>query len=320
MAEFVETLKAGKGFSLVDPMDATTKHAVLTRIRIPEEAPHQWGQWQIQMVFAGDSNPTVMSLRSLMHTWSAGVLEGHDVAPGGSLSAHEERMKQRYDRYFDEAPEGSFKEKRIVLQGNLFSALAAVDKGQHGYYIDQAGIKNPVILLPKGTKFEAMMSGDFQLGHAGIMTDVLTKKMEESRGGFRLYTISSQGKTFQKDLRKACAIAYDRDSETFALAVPGARSLFGKIYLDKALLKLMDKPEFEGNSSRMGAVFHPEHLGAVVQRLGDLGVRFYLPGKDRELVDQVAKARQTRAEPGKAADMARSSASLKVSAPEALSA
>ncbi len=305
MAEFVETLTAGKGFSLIDPMDATTRHAVLTRVRIPEEAPHQWGQWQIQMVFAGDSSPTVMSLRSLMHTWSAGVLDDYDAAPsGGSQSAHDERLKQRYDRYFDEAPEGSFKEKRVVLQGNLFSALATVDKGQHGYYIDQSGIKNPVILLPKGTKFEAMMSGDFQLGHAGIMTEVLIRKMEENRGGFRLYTISSQGKTFQKDLRKACAIAYDRHSETFALAVPGARGLFGKVYLDKALLKLMGKPEFEGTAARMGATFQPEQLGAVIQRLSDLGVRFYLPGQDREMVDQIAKARRTKAEPEKSADMA----------------
>lgn len=308
MAKFVETLEAGKGFALIDPMDNATRRAVLTRIRIPEELPHQWGQWQIQMVFAGDSNPTVMSLRSLMHTWNAGVLEAHEAAPVSALSDYKSRMQQRYDHYLDEAPEGSFKEKRVVLQGNLFSALATVDKGQHGYYIDQSGIKNPVILMPKGTKFEAMMSGDFQLGHAGIMTEVLTKKMEESRG-FRLYTISSQGKTFQKDIRKACAIAYDNGSETFALAIPGARSLFGKVYLDKALLKLMDKPEFEGTSARMGATFQPKNLGAVIQRLSDLGVRFYLPGQDRELVDQIAKARQTantetKTGPEKAADMA----------------
>lgn len=281
IANFVSNLESGKGYVLTDPMDDTVKHSVVTRIHIPEESPHQWGQWQIQVAIAGEPKPVTMSLRSMMHTWNAAT---------DANMTDDNRSPRYFDQYFDRAPEGSFKEKRVVLQGNLFSALAAVEKGQHGHYTDQSGIKNPVILLPKGAKFEAMMSGDFQLGHTGIMAEVLKTKVDQGRD-FRLYTIPSQGKSFQKDLRKACAMAYDSRTETFALAVPGTRSLFGKIYLDKPLLKLMTQPEFAGTAARMGAVFQKDRLEAVMQRLGELGVRFYLPGKDRELVDQIASRR-----------------------------
>lgn len=284
IANFVSKLESGRGYELTDPMDGLTKHAVVTKIHIPEEAPHQWGQWQIQMAIVGEPKPVTMSLRSMMHTWNGDFMERHRVFEGA------EKNRRVFDRHLDTAPEGSFKEKRIVLQGNLFSALVAVEKGQHGHYTDQAGVKNPVILLPKGAKFEAMMSGDFQLGHTGILTEVLKTKVNEGKN-FRLYTIPSQGKSFQKDLRKACAMAYDSRTDTFALAVPGTRSLFGKVYLDKPLLKLMTQPEFAGTAARMGAVFHKDRLEAVMQRLGELGVRFYLPGGDRELVDQIAKDR-----------------------------
>ncbi len=119
MANFVETLTTGKGFALIDPLDATTQRAVVTRIRIPEEAPHQWGQWQFQMVFAGDPTTTTMSLRSLMHTWSAGVLSEDYVDP--------ERLKQRYDRYFDE------------VTGRVFSGKTDCPSGQSVFRVGRRG-------------------------------------------------------------------------------------------------------------------------------------------------------------------------------------
>lgn len=290
LADFVDKMASGKGYTLTDPMDDTVKHAVVTRIHIPDEAPHQWGQWQIQVAIAGESRPVVMSLRSMMHTWNAASVTN---------MMDSNRSPQYFDQHFDMAPEGSFKEKRVVLQGNLFSALASVEKGQHGHYTDQSGIKNPVILLPRGTKFEAMMSGDFQLSHAGIMAEVLKSKVDDGKD-FRVYTISSSGKSFHKELRKACAMAYNSSTNTMAIAVPGARGLFGNVYLDKQLLKLMDKPEFEGTSARMGATFRVDNLNAVIQRLGDLGVRFYLPGNDRDMVNDVAK-KQARPQPDETA-------------------
>ncbi len=296
LASYVEQIKPGRLVSLEDPMDKTVLHGVIRRVRIPEKSPHLQGQWDMQVFVAGKDKPLTASLRSLRGTWK--------------MQTVEDRHGPYVEKMFDNAPEGTFTERRVVLRGNMFMALSMIEKGQNGFMVDPTtGNKTPVILMPRHFTLEALMNRDFQVRDPQAVQYALQKRFEKNPDlrYTMVYDIPQQSNSFQKDLQKS---VYFRlvNNDHIRLMVPGARRQFGHILMDKKLLKLSSDKEFEGRGT-MAANFPIGNLKPMLERLSALKVNFYLKAEDRDSLKEYFE-RKMSMESGQGSDHRLSGPSL----------
>ncbi len=292
----VKELTPGRLILTYDPVDFAHRYGMIVDAKIPSAGLHLAGKWNYRVVFAGDAGPTALTLASLF---------SRDVEP---LDEHDYRYRTARET-FDNAPRGSFRENRVVLAGNLFAAMTQDVKGQLSYYIrPDTGERQRVLLLPRSMDMSALLQSAATLSTPKIASDYIKALFADSyrrieNGALKndvpsLSNLSSEP-VFADSNRGSHSVSRDsnvivltammnpHDSKmpyTYKLTVPGSKVGGGKVYLDPQIKDLLG--DFNGSRVSMAASVSADKVDAVLKRLYEIGLKFYVPGTFRPILDQ----------------------------------
>lgn len=296
IADTVRALTPGQVISTLDPIDSAIRYGMILDASIPNAGLHLAGKWNYRVAFAGDAGPTALTLASLFSR-DVEVVDQYDY-----------RFRAARET-FDSAPRGAFRENRVVLAGNLFAAMTQDVKGQLSYYIrPDSGERQRVLLLSRSMDMGALLKSAATLSTPKIASDYIKALFADSyrriaNGATNssvpsLANLSSEP-VFADSNRGAHGVSrdsnvivltatmnpYDSDAPfTYKLTVPGSKIGGGNVYLDPQIKDLLG--DFNGTRVSMSASFREDKADAVIRRLYEIGLKFYVPGTFRPILDQ----------------------------------
>lgn len=237
---------------------------IVTRVTVPDNPKHihLLGAYELAFAVPGKQNLVERTLYSLQDDGAFRIMP---------KSAGTERdIMDRFDR----AQAGTFKMRRLILDGNLFKAAQIAASGGMGssvIYTDEQGNRHRGVLLSKGVDMEHLKSLSVRLESPAMCASIL-------RGCPDLALTTATGK-------------HDRDSDALItieggsvrFEVPGTKTWGGRFFGNEELTKITGK--FSGSRSVMVANFSVADLEKAVAVLYRAGISLYAPSSYREAIN-----------------------------------
>lgn len=176
---------------------------------------------------------------------------------------------------FDEAPAGTYKVQRVVLDGNLFKAaqLAAQHKmGSSVVYTNAEGQRLRGVMLSKSVGANELKSLPVRIETPAMVVALLAEDRNLMLGNSSAVDISAQDD-----------VVLVQDGPNVVLQCPGVRSRGGHVFGNKDLIEIVG--EFAGSRSTMSARFPRSRLMEALTELYRTGVSFYAPARHRETLN-----------------------------------
>lgn len=187
---------------------------------------------------------------------------------------------QDFLRRFDEAPSGTLKLQRIVLDGNLFKAaqLAAQHRmGSSVVYTDAEGQRHRGVMLSKHVSAKELNALPVRIETPAMVKALLA----EDRG----LILSNAGGV---DISAEDDVVLIQDGPNMALQCPGVRSRGGHVFGNRELIGIVG--DFAGSRSVMTARFPRERLEDALKVLYRDGLSFYAPSRHRDTINRLSNS------------------------------
>lgn len=237
---------------------------IVTRVTVPDNPKHihLLGAYELAFAVPGKQNLVERTLYSLQDDAAFRIMP---KSPGT-----ERDIMARFDR----AQAGTFKLRRLILDGNLFKAAQIAASGGMGssvIYTDEQGNRHRGVLLSKGVDMEHLKSLAVRLESPAMCASIL-------RGCPDLALTTATGK-------------HDRDSDamitieggTVRFEVPGTKTWGGRFFGNEELTKITGK--FSGSRTVMVANFPVSALEKAVSVMYRAGISLYAPASYRESIN-----------------------------------
>lgn len=239
---------------------------IVTRVTVPDNPKHihLLGAYELAFAVPGKQNLVERTLYSLQDDGAFRIMPQ-------SAGAERDIMGR-----FDRAEAGTFKMRRLILDGNLFKAAhiaASSGMGSSVIYTDEQGNRHRGVLLARGVEMEHLKSLSVRLESPAMCVSIL-------KGCPSLTLTTSTGK---HDRDSDALIAIDGGSVRFE--VPGTKTWGGRFFGDESLTKITGK--FSGSRSLMVATFPVSDLEEAVGVLYRAGVSLYAPPSYRESINSL---------------------------------
>lgn len=244
--------------------DGEVDYGIVTRVSVPENPKHihLLGAYELAFAVPGKQNMVERTLYSLQDDGAFRVMPK-------SAGADRDIM----DR-FDRAQAGTFKMRRLILDGNLFKAAqiaASSGIGSSVIYTDAQGNRHRGVLLSRGVDMEHLKSLAVRLESPAMCASIL-------RGCPSLVLTTATGK---HDRDSDLLIAIDGGLARFE--VPGTKTWGGRFFGNEELTKITGK--FSGSRMVMVANFPVADIEKAVGVLYRAGVSLYAPASYREAIN-----------------------------------
>jgi len=164
-----------------------------------------------------------------------------------------------------DASQGTKKQTRYMVTGNIVSGFAKLPKGQILNYTDADGNVKQGVLLP--TNFDA----------AQVMAEMPVDLVTAAQVATFLDEVH-RGRV--QDAKQELTLQLDPRGFGVNITVPSSKALGGKYFLDKDLIKLTG--QFVKGSGLMKATFDRSDLPAVFDHLKEKGVTLQVSGKQKD--------------------------------------
>lgn len=221
---------------------------------------HLAGQYEVKIAVPGEALVKPYSLNTLI---------------AGGVKAVRGLTDAAVDRLFDAAPSGVVKDRRLVLDGNLFrSSQYAVrhDIGHAISYVDDKGAKHLAVLVKRGVTKEEVLALPVRLGSQALVAHWL-------RSAGKAKVSSSP----EMDAAIDSALRLERLSEGRYLVEFQKNSNYGWLRKDKVFLESVGRLQ---GRTQLRAAFDESKLAGVLSRLSEVGVRFYAPAEARPVLQR----------------------------------
>lgn len=237
---------------------------IVTRVTVPDNPKHihLLGAYELAFAVPGKQNLVERTLYSLQDDGAFRIMP---------KSAGTERdIMDRFDR----AQAGTFKMRRLILDGNLFKAAQIAASGGMGssvIYTDEQGNRHRGVLLSKGVDMEHLKSLSVRLESPAMCASILRSCPD-------LALTTATGK-------------HDRDSDALVtieggsvrFEVPGTKTWGGRFFGNEELTKITGR--FSGSRTVMVANFPVSDLEKAVVVLYCAGISLYAPASYREAIN-----------------------------------
>lgn len=244
--------------------DGEVDYGIVTRVTVPDNPKHihLLGAYELAFAVPGKQNLVERTLYSLQDDGAFRVMPK-------SAGADRDIM----DR-FDRAQAGTFKMRRLILDGNLFKAAqiaASSGIGSSVIYTDAQGNRHRGVLLSRGVDMEHLKSLAVRLESPAMCASIL-------RGCPSLALTTATGK-------------HDRDSDLLIMIdgglarfeVPGTKTWGGRFFGNEELTKITGK--FSGSRTVMVANFPVADIEKAVGVIYRAGISLYAPSSYREAIN-----------------------------------
>lgn len=244
--------------------DGEVDHGIVTRVTVPDNPKHihLLGAYELAFAVPGKQNLVERTLYSLQDDGAFRVMPK-------SAGADRDIM----DR-FDRAQAGTFRMRRLILDGNLFKAAqiaASSGIGSSVIYTDEQGNRHRGVLLSKGVDMGHLKSLAVRLESPAMCAGILNRCSD-------LALTTATGK-------------HDRDSDALItndggmvrFEVPGTKTWGGRFFGNEELTKITGK--FSGSRTVMVANFSIADLEKAVAVLYRSGISLYAPASYREAIN-----------------------------------
>lgn len=244
--------------------DSEVDYGIVTRVTVPENPKHihLLGAYELAFAVPGKQNLVERTLYSLQDDGAFRIMPK-------SAGADRDIM----DR-FDRAQAGTFKIRRLILDGNLFKAAqiaASSGIGSSVIYTDAQGNRHRGVLLSRGVDMGHLKSLAVRLESPAMCASIL-------RGCPSLALTTATGK---HDRDSDLLIAIDGGLARFE--VPGTKTWGGRFFGNEELTKITGK--FSGSRTVMVANFPVADIEKAVGVLYRTGVSLYAPASYREAIN-----------------------------------
>lgn len=244
--------------------DGEVDFGIVTRVTVPDNPKHihLLGAYELAFAVPGKQNLVERTLYSLQDDGSFRIMP----KSGGT----DRDIMDRFDR----AQAGTFKMRRLILDGNLFKAaqIAATSGiGNSVIYTDEQGNRHRGVLLSKGVDMEHLKSLAVRLESPAMCASILS-------GCPSLALTTTTGK---HDRDSDALITIDGGSVRFE--VPGTKTWGGRFFGNDELTKITGK--FSGSRVVMVANFPVADLEKAVAILYRAGISLYAPSGYREEIN-----------------------------------
>lgn len=237
---------------------------IVTRVTVPDNPKHihLLGAYELAFAVPGKQNLVERTLYSLQDDGAFRIMP--------KSYGSERDIMDRFDR----AEAGTFKLRRLILDGNLFKAAQIAASGGMGssvIYTDEQGNRHRGVLLSKGVDMEHLKSLAVRLESPAMCASIL-------RGCPDLALTTATGK-HDRDIDALLSI----DGGTVRFEVPGTKTWGGRFFGNEELTKITGK--FSGSRSVMVASFPVSDLERAVSVLYRAGISLYAPASYREAIN-----------------------------------
>lgn len=244
--------------------DGEVDYGIVTRVTVPDNPKHihLLGAYELAFAVPGKQNQVERTLYSLQDDGAFRIMPK-------SAGAERDIM----DR-FDKAQAGTFKMRRLILDGNLFKAAqiaASSGIGSSVIYTDEQGNRHRGVLLSKGVDMEHLKSLAVRLESPAMCASILS--------GCPSLALTTATGTHDRDGDALITI----DGGLVRFEVPGTKTRGGRFFGNEELTKITGK--FSGSRTIMVANFLVADLEKAVAVLYRAGISLYAPSSYREAIN-----------------------------------
>lgn len=246
--------------------DGEVDYGIVTRVSVPDNPKHihLLGAYELAFAVPGKQNLVERTLYSLQDD------DAFRIMPK-SAGAEKDVM----DR-FDKAQAGTFKMRRLILDGNLFKAAQIAATGGIGssvIYTDEQGNRLRGVLLSRGVDMEYLQNLAVRLESPAMCASIMKSCPS-------LLLTTSTGK-YDRD----CDALLSVDNGVARLQVPGTKTWGGRFFGNDELVKVTGK--FSGSRTVMVATFPIDDIEKACAVLYRAGVSLYAPSGYREAINDL---------------------------------
>lgn len=245
--------------------DGDVDFGVVTRISVPDHPKHihLLGAYELAFAIPGKQNLVERTLYSLQDDSAFRIMPK-------SAGAEKDIM----DR-FDKAEAGTFKVRRLILDGNLFKAaqIATGGLGSSVIYTDEQGNRLRGVLLSRGIDMEYLQSLPVRLESPAMCASLL-------KSDPRLQLTTTTGR-----YERECDVLLSVSDGVARMQVPGTKAWGGRYFGNEELVKVTGK--FSGSRNVMVATFPSSAIEKACAVLYRSGVSMYAPASYREAINEL---------------------------------
>lgn len=241
--------------------DGEVDYGIVTRVSVPDNPKHihLLGAYELAFAVPGKQNLVERTLYSLQ--------DDRDFRIMPKSVGTERDILDRFDR----AQAGTFKMRRLILDGNLFKAAqisAASGLGSSVIYTDEQGNRHRGVLLSKGVDMQHLKGLSVRLESPAMCGSILRSCPE----------LALTTATGQHDRDRDALVTIDGGAVRFE--VPGTKTWGGRFFGNEELTNITGK--FAGSRTIMVANFPVADLEKALSVLYRAGVSLYAPPGYRE--------------------------------------
>lgn len=241
-------------------------YGVVTRVSVPDNPKHihLLGAYELAFAVPGKQSLVERTLYSLQDDNAFRIMPK-------SIGAESDIM----DR-FDKAQAGTFKMRRLILDGNLFKAAQIAATGGIGssvIYTNEQGNRHRGVLLSRGVDMEYLQNLAVRLESPAMCGSIMKNCPD-------LLLTTSTGK-YDRD----CDALLSVEGGVARLQVPGTKTWGGRFFGNEELVKVAGK--FSGSRTVMVATFPSEDIENVCAVIYRTGASLYAPSGYREAINEL---------------------------------
>lgn len=270
----IEHLGPGGIFYIEEENGELVPH-IVARVELPvDDQMKRLGEWGVYAARLGDDHVQSMSMNKLF---------AHKVQLAGSVFKSNALVREQ----FDKCPRGKVRVQELVLNGNIFEAVATAIRhklGKKVMYTDAAGVRQHGVVVRRGISAEKLRTVVAErLRSSAEILWYLDLAADAANARERGLSTDQDGRYDADDSVRIVK----RDGE-YRITVPGTKIGGGHIFLDPKIAAIKGKRvegsfklAFEGNRTSMSAFASRERMSELLDYLmKEKSVWFYAGNKE----------------------------------------